>query len=126
MSASVARNLEREVSIMAGLRHPCIVLFMGVCLDPPAVVTEFCARGSLYDVLAAAGGGAPALERQLTWARRLNMALDAAKASPSVFLAFCCGWAGGRGTGREAVSTWRSTEPRRALQAPCFPERVSG
>lgn len=27
------------------------VLFMGVCLEPPCLVTEFCSRGSLHDVL---------------------------------------------------------------------------
>ena len=32
---------------MASLRHPSIVMYLGVCLDPPAVVTEYCARGAL-------------------------------------------------------------------------------
>jgi serine/threonine protein kinase len=40
-----------QVNILASIRHPNIVLFMGVCLEPPCLVTEFCARGSLYDVL---------------------------------------------------------------------------
>lgn len=31
--------------MMASLRHPSIVMYLGVCLDPPAVVTEYCARG---------------------------------------------------------------------------------
>ncbi len=63
---------------MAALRHPNIVLFMGVCLDPPCVVSEWCARGSLFDVLTKARKN-PALAPQLDWTRRLNMALDAAK-----------------------------------------------
>lgn len=29
-----------QVSIMAAIRHPNVVLFMGVCLDPPCMVTE--------------------------------------------------------------------------------------
>lgn len=33
--------------MMAALRHPNIVAFLGVCADPPAVVTEYCRRGSL-------------------------------------------------------------------------------
>ena len=71
----------RQVDILASIRHPNIVLFMGVCTSPPCLVkaallslclsmqgncckplsvfeaepylqvTEFCARGSLYDVL---------------------------------------------------------------------------
>lgn len=39
---------------------------------------EFCARGSLYDVLRKAADS-PAHAAQLTWARRLSMALGAAK-----------------------------------------------
>lgn len=72
------RNLEREVSIMAALRHPNVVMFMGLCLEPPCIVTEFCARGSLYDVLKKARG-TPAFAQQLDWSRRISMALDAAK-----------------------------------------------
>jgi serine/threonine protein kinase len=64
--------------MMASLRHPSIVMYLGVCLDPPAVVTEYCARGSLNDVLKRARSS-PLLAAQLDWARRLNMALDAAK-----------------------------------------------
>lgn len=36
---------EQEAAMMASLRHPSIVMYLGVCLDPPAVVTEYCARG---------------------------------------------------------------------------------
>ncbi len=39
---------------MAALRHPNVVLFLGACPDPPCMVTAFCARGSLLDVLARA------------------------------------------------------------------------
>jgi hypothetical protein len=63
---------------MAALRHPNVVMFMGLCLEPPCIVTEFCARGSLYDVLKKARG-APAFAQQLDWSRRISMALDAAK-----------------------------------------------
>ncbi len=69
---------------MAALRHPNVVLFMGVCLEPPCVVSEWCARGSLFDVLIKARS-TPALAPQLDWARRLNMALDAAKVWPMFF-----------------------------------------
>ena len=50
----------------------------GVCPDPPAVVTEFCSRGSLYDLLRSARDNAT-LARQLDWPRRVGIALDAAK-----------------------------------------------
>ena len=38
---------------------------------------EYCSRGSLYDCLAA-GRDQPAAAAQLTWHRRLGMAVDAA------------------------------------------------
>ena len=71
-----------QVGIMVAIRHPNVVLFMGLCLDPPCMVTEFCARGSLYDVLNKARA-VPQLGAQLDWTRRLNIALDAAKVSRS-------------------------------------------
>ena len=63
---------------MAALRHPNVVMFMGLCLEPPCIVTEFCARGSLYDVLKKARTSS-AFAQQLDWSKRLTMALDAAK-----------------------------------------------
>ena len=72
------KTLEREVGLMVGMRHPNVILFLGVCPDPPCVVTEYCARGSLYDVLVEAKerptGG---LARALSWYRRVGMMLDA-------------------------------------------------
>lgn len=71
-------SLQREAAMMASLRHPSIVMYLGVSLDPPAVITEYCARGGLNDVLRKARSN-PQLASQLDWARRLNMVLDAAK-----------------------------------------------
>ncbi len=87
--------------MMASLRHPNVVMYLGVCLEPPAVLTEYCARGSLNDVLKRARTH-PSLATQLDWPRRLNMALDAAKVlrTTSLYLSarlaqvlcpvFCC------------------------------------
>ena len=36
---------------MAAIRHPNVVLFMGVCLEPACLVTEWCSRGSVFDIL---------------------------------------------------------------------------
>lgn len=33
-------ELDKEAAIMAALRHPNVVMFLGVCLDPPCVVAE--------------------------------------------------------------------------------------
>ena len=69
-------ELEKEVSIMTKLRHPNIVLLLGVVMTPrPAIVQEFCVRGSLYAVLQRhIKPGAP----ELPWRIRLQMALGAA------------------------------------------------
>ncbi|KAK2077996.1 hypothetical protein QBZ16_003864 [Prototheca wickerhamii] len=79
LDPDVLRTLEREVSIMVAIRHPNIILFMGVCLNPACIVTEYCARGSLYDLLKVAAANPQAAARVLDWHRRLNIALDSAK-----------------------------------------------
>lgn len=49
---------EREIEIMATIRHPNVVNFIGACHTPPNVclVTEYCARGSLDHLLHKSGG----------------------------------------------------------------------
>lgn len=53
MNKTQLEEFAKESAVMIGLRHPNILLFMGVCLDPPdlAIITEFMPRGSLYDVI---------------------------------------------------------------------------
>lgn len=46
-------------------------------LNAPGAPAEYCARGSLYDVLSAASRDA-SLAATLTWRRRIAMLLDAA------------------------------------------------
>lgn len=48
------------------------VLFIGVVVTPLCMVTEFCARGNLFDLLHDEATPLP-------WSLRKNMALDAAK-----------------------------------------------
>lgn len=54
-SADIVDEFELESAIMAGLRHPNIVLFMGSCFVPETkemlLVMEFMEKGSLNDVL---------------------------------------------------------------------------
>jgi serine/threonine protein kinase len=64
----------QEAGMMAAMRHPNVVLYLGVCLDPPCVVTEYCARGSLNDVLKRALYNSKYAE-QLDW--RVRCALTA-------------------------------------------------
>lgn len=73
----------KEAELMASLRHPNIIQFLGVCLMPPcypAIITEWCGRGSVYDVLNAAqhsSGGQ--LAQYLSWKRRVKMAYDTSR-----------------------------------------------
>ena len=55
--------------------HPCIVQFLGITIYPAAVVTEFCARGSLTSVLQS-GSASPERSAELDWPRRIGMAAD--------------------------------------------------
>ena len=52
-----AQFFEREIEILATIRHPNVVGFIGACHQPPNVclVTEFCARGSLDHLLHKSG-----------------------------------------------------------------------
>lgn len=64
---------------MAGLRHPAVVQFFGVSLDPPMLVTEYCERGSLFNVVYNMRFSAPeTVSSGFDWRRRLSLALDAA------------------------------------------------
>lgn len=55
VTLEVLEEFELESAIMAGLRHPNIVLFMGSCLVPETkemlLVMEFMEKGSLNDIL---------------------------------------------------------------------------
>lgn len=76
----------QEAEIMRRLRHPCLTLFMGLCLEQPymCIITEFVSRGSLFDLLHDEDSG-------LTWKRTLGIAIDIAQGEcvlrPSVRLA---------------------------------------
>ena len=59
----------QEARLLASLRHPNIVQFMGLCTEPACIITELCGRGSLTDVIRRAKA-APAT---LPWQRRLDM-----------------------------------------------------
>lgn len=77
--AQLLEDLHKEATLMAspGLRHPNIIQMMGVCNTPPCIVTEYCPRGSLTKVLGNCRAHVAGYE--LSWSRRVSMALDAAK-----------------------------------------------
>jgi serine/threonine protein kinase len=78
LPAAELAAVQREMELLARANHPNVLRFLGYCRDPLCVVTERCARGSLFDVLARGRQSADAAA-ELTWPRRLGLALDAAR-----------------------------------------------
>lgn len=96
LTPELVKEFRGEAQLMATLRHPNVVLFMGVCTAAPnyAIVTEYMPRGSLWGVLhaneGASGGGSsaaggsldawkPESPGLLPWALVLQMAVQAAR-----------------------------------------------
>lgn len=50
---SCVQDFQQEVALMARLKHPNVVQFLGACVDYPnlAIVTQFMPRGSLFNLL---------------------------------------------------------------------------
>ncbi|XP_046398146.1 uncharacterized protein LOC124164953, partial [Ischnura elegans] len=50
---AVDRAMKKELKLMRDLRHDNLVCFIGACTEPPnvCILTEYCARGSLRDIL---------------------------------------------------------------------------
>jgi len=73
LSPAALRSLRKEVTILSQLRHPACILYIGACTQPPNVcmITEWCSRGSLYDVLHSMA--------TLDARRRLDLTLQIAK-----------------------------------------------
>ncbi|KAF6254693.1 kinase-like domain-containing protein, partial [Scenedesmus sp. NREL 46B-D3] len=65
---------EREIAILASIRHPNVVNFIGACHKPGqrCLVTEYCARGSLDQVLHKSG-------LVLDLLKRVEFAMDVAR-----------------------------------------------
>jgi ankyrin repeat protein len=70
-----------EVEAMADLRHDNIQAIRGYCILPEgrAIVSAYYDRGSLVNILSKARNNL-AIAKELSWSRRLRMAIDVAKA----------------------------------------------
>eukprot|EP00892_Ulva_mutabilis_P012726 jgi/Ulvmu1/9826/UM056_0067.1 len=88
----IRRGLVREVRILKGVRHPNVLFFRGICLNPPMIITELCEHGSVSDVitltvrmsqpqstLMLSPDKRAMLEEHMQWLGRVRLALDAAK-----------------------------------------------
>jgi serine/threonine protein kinase len=74
VSNSILKEFEREVSAMLQLRHPNIVLFMGICVERDlAIVSEFCSGGSLFRLLH------DRRDIELSWPQRMKILRDIAR-----------------------------------------------
>ena len=78
LSSSLLKKLEDEATLLASLRHPNVVQFLGFCSFPPCIITEYCDRGSLLNVLQRARSD-PKQAKLLPWSRRIKMAIEAAQ-----------------------------------------------
>ncbi|KAG6957675.1 hypothetical protein JG687_00009839 [Phytophthora cactorum] len=69
-------EFEKECSIMKGLHHPNIVLFMGSCSKPPTLllVTELLANGSFFDIYHKMPRPEPARQLRLAHSVAFDMA----------------------------------------------------
>lgn len=71
---SIVTSFGSEASVMAQLRHPNVVMFMGVMVHPEFVglVMELCPKGSVYSVLHTG-------ETKLDWSLLLRMMVDSSR-----------------------------------------------
>lgn len=75
----VLSSVHKEANLLASVRYPQIVQFLGVCSDLSYMVTEYCSRGSLLSILNKAQTDSDTA-KALSWERRLQMAADASSA----------------------------------------------
>lgn len=72
IEANVMIEFGSEAAIMAELRHPSIVMFLGFCPLPPMILMEYMPRGSMHKVLYTD-------RTELDWSLRLRCLMDAAR-----------------------------------------------
>lgn len=74
MAEKSVRDFASEVALLQQLHHPNIITLVGTCIDPIALLTEFCHRGNLFVVLNETNK-----YPELAWERKLSFALGLAE-----------------------------------------------
>ena len=82
----------QEVKILKGIRHPNVLFFRGICVNPPMIITELCEHGSVSDVIQLtvrisqpkstiliSAEKREQICEHMQWAGRVRLMLDAAK-----------------------------------------------
>lgn len=82
----------QEVKILKGIRHPNVLFFRGICVNPPMIITELCEHGSVSDVIQLtvrilqpnstillSAEKREQISEHMQWAGRVRLMLDAAK-----------------------------------------------
>lgn len=85
-TSEVKEKLEQEVQVLAKLRHPNLLLFMGYCVDPPLICTEFMRRGSLHTILKAGKPLEPARNHAIALAVARGMSYLHSRSPPILHL----------------------------------------
>ncbi|KAJ4975238.1 hypothetical protein NE237_000344 [Protea cynaroides] len=124
-----------EISILSHLRHPNVILFLGVCTTPHhlSMVTEYMEWGSLYHLIHMSG-----LKKKLSWRRRLKMLRDICRLFQSAAVpafSFCSTLVtnfhldchdGIPGEGSPTYLPRRQTNSQKATSLPSSPHQFTG
>ena len=79
----------QEAGLLGLIRHPNVLLIMTICLHPPALITEFCGWGSLYDVIAYAHNSKDPIVA-LPWLRRSALGVTMLSAYLEISHTYAC------------------------------------
>jgi len=82
-------DFRAEVALMKAVHHPNVLQLIGACTMPNlCLISEFCHRGNLFDLLYADRASQPMASKVLTWSLRLKMALGEARGMHFLHTAF--------------------------------------
>ncbi|KAG1670164.1 hypothetical protein FOA52_000876 [Chlamydomonas sp. UWO 241] len=76
--AEVWADMQNEVNMLGSFSHPNIMRFIAIAINPPMIVMQYYAHGSLFDLLKKARKGEKQALRELSWTKRLEMLRDVA------------------------------------------------